>query len=358
MKSIFNDNKSIILRADVSIREGIQILDSSPTKILLIVNDQNRFLGTVTDGDVRRGILRGLALTNTVKEIMNSSPIVARKGESLQKYKKNLEKKNISLLPMVDQNCEICDLFYLEKGESDLRENAVLILAGGLGTRLGELTKNTPKSLLPIGDTPIIEIAIQNLVRFGFQKFFVSINYKGEMIRDALGTGDRFKCEIQYLEEKERLGTAGPIGLLQKKVDQPFLVMNGDIVTKIDFDSLFKFHRQHGEMASMCVKEYDMQVPFGVVELDNNKVLSISEKPVHKFFVSAGINVFNPEVIDLVPPNNYFDMPSLFELLLGQEKKGVRAFPIVEYWLDIGRHTDFEKAQIEFPQGKNSGPKS
>lgn len=348
MKSIFVENRRIIQLDSIPISEGIRTLDQSPIKLLLIVNSDRRFVGTVTDGDVRRGILKGVSLQLGLSAIMNRDPIVAKVGDALTKYQKTMRKKKIFLLPVVNAQKELVDLFLLNDSNVDnLKENPVMILAGGLGTRLGELTKQTPKSLLPVGNASVIEIAIQNLISHGFRKFYISINYKAEMIRDFLGSGDRWGCDIQYLQEDERLGTAGPISLLRGRVDQPFLVMNGDIVTKIDFDSLLQFHINHGDAATMCVKEYDMQVPYGVVQLNENKVVQINEKPVQKFFVSAGIYMFDPTVIKYVPEKTYFDMPKLFELLI-QNSKGVSAFPVMEYWLDIGRFSDLEKAQMEF----------
>lgn len=348
MKSVFAENKESLFLAELPINDAVRALDESPIKFLIIINKNGELVGTVTDGDIRRGILKGIPLQSAVSQVMNGSPIVAQEKESPKKYFRALRKIPSSLLPVVNEKKQVIDLLLIDsESSSGIKENPVLILAGGLGTRLGDLTKQTPKSLLPIGDTPIIEMAIQNLVRYGFQRFFISVNYKADMIRESLGNGDRLKCEIQYLQEEDRLGTAGPLSLLDGKVNQPFLVMNGDIVTKIDFDSLFQFHAEHKEMATMCVKEYDMQVPFGVVQLDDNRVTDINEKPVHKFFVSAGINVMNPEAIALVPKKTYFDMPTLFDLIL-KKNKGVRAFPIMEYWLDVGRHTDLEKAQTDF----------
>jgi dTDP-glucose pyrophosphorylase/CBS domain-containing protein len=349
-KSIYSQNAEILLNESSSITDAIRILDRSAIKFLLIINSQQKLLGTITDGDVRRGLLKGLKLQSSVTEIMNRKPIVAQGQDDLTKKAKLIKKLNQALLPVVpivNEHQELVDLILLDTEGSSLKDNPVLILAGGLGTRLGELTKNTPKPLLPVGETPIIEIAIQNLIKYGFQKFYVSINYKGEMIKESLGNGDRWNCEISYLEEKERLGTAGPISLLNGKVTHPFLVINGDIITKIDFESLFRFHHSHQELATLCVKEYDMQVPFGVVQLKDNKVTNIEEKPVHSFFVSAGIYAFNPEVIPLVPPQTQFDMPQLFQAIMA-EKKGVRAFPIMEYWIDVGRHSDLQKAQSDF----------
>lgn len=349
MKSIFAQNQDIVIVKSTPISVAIRALDSSSIKFLLVVDEDKNLAGTVTDGDVRRGILKGVALNSSIENIMNPNPVVATVGENPGKYSRALKKKNVFLLPVVDQNKKLVDLLHhdnLSNGNNS-RDNPVLILAGGLGTRLGELTKDKPKSLMPIGNTPLIELTIQNLMRYGFHKFYVSLNYKADMIRESLGDGSRWKCDIQYLQEEERLGTAGPISMLQNKIDLPFLVMNGDIVTKIDFDSLFHFHATHKEMATMCVKEYDMQVPFGVVQLEENKVTQIHEKPVHKFFVSAGIYVFDPKVIKFVPEKTYFDMPNLFDHLL-KNKFGVNAFPIMEYWIDIGRYNDLEKAQKEF----------
>ncbi|MCO5141934.1 MAG: nucleotidyltransferase family protein [Oligoflexia bacterium] len=349
MKSIFLQNKEIVQDTNTTLTEAIEALGTSPIKLLLITNDRNQLVGTVTDGDIRRGLLNGIKPHQAVADIMNMSPIVAKENEDPSNYLKLLKKKNPTLIPaipVVNDKQELVDILLIERNTDHLRENPVLILAGGLGSRLGDLTKQTPKPLIPIGETPIIEMIIQNLVKFGFRKFFISLNYLGEQIKNSLGHGQKWNCEIQYLEEKIKLGTAGPLSLLEGLVHKPILVINGDIITKVDFDSLLEFHNSHKDAATMCVKEYDMQVPFGVVQLKDSKVINIDEKPVHSFFVNAGINVFDPHVISLVPKNVCFDMPQLFDKLL-QSNKGVRAFPMMEYWIDVGRQSDLQKAKSD-----------
>jgi NDP-sugar pyrophosphorylase family protein len=220
-------------------------------------------------------------------------------------------------------------------------------MAGGLGKRLGSLTQSCPKPLLKIGGTPILEIIVNRLAEQGFRKLFISVNYRGEMIEDHFGDGARWTADIQYLREPERLGTAGALSLLPERPPQPFVVMNGDLLTKLNLKHLLDFHREHRAKATMCVREYQFQVPFGVVQADEHRLLGIDEKPTHRFLVNAGIYALDPDVLDLVPKNQMFDMPHLFEKLVATGHETM-AFPIREYWMDIGRMDDLEQAASEY----------
>lgn len=342
--------KDVLISPDTTILKAIEIIDASSLQIVLVVNEKGQLLGTVTDGDVRRAILRGITLDMPVRDIMFQSPTVAGSHETRDAIVAKMKAKQLRQIPLVDQNgCVIGldiwdDLIVVPE-----RDNIVVLMAGGLGSRLGELTKDCPKPLLRVGDKPVLETILENCKEYGFSRYYISVNYKAGMVKEYFGDGSRWGVDIRYIEENKRLGTAGALGLLPEIPASPLLVMNADVLTKINFKHLMEFHEEHQSIATMCVREYEFQVPFGVVQVDDHRLTDILEKPVHRLFVNAGIYVLDPEAIDLVPRNDYFDMPFLFEALL-QKKKEVTAFPIREYWLDIGRMDDLEKAKGEYSE--------
>jgi NDP-sugar pyrophosphorylase family protein len=220
-------------------------------------------------------------------------------------------------------------------------------MAGGLGNRLRPLTEDVPKPLLKVGRKPLLETILETFRSHEFRNFYISVNYKAEMIKAHFGDGEKWKCTIRYLEENDRLGTAGALGLIPETPTQPLLIMNGDVLTNVDFSSLLSFHGEHQAKATMCVREFDFQVPYGVVNIDEHRITGIVEKPVHSFFVNAGIYVIDPELLSFVPKSGSFDMPDLFASALD---KGMptAAFPIREYWTDIGRIDDFHRANGDY----------
>jgi len=337
--------KNVLVSPDSSIRETIHILDKGALRIALVVDISNRLIGTVSDGDIRRGILKGIDLDNKVSQVMNTSPLVSTKFESRENISLLMRQKQIHQIPLVDEEgfligLELIDSFITEP----LRDNWVVLMAGGLGTRLKPLTADMPKPLLVVGSRPILETILNNFISCGFSQFFISVNYKSEMIEDYFGDGSKWGVIIRYLREDIKLGTAGALDLLPDKPTAPLLVMNGDVLTKINLQQLLDFHTEHNACATMCVREYDFQVPYGVVKINDHRIVSIEEKPIQRFFVNAGIYVLEPEAIEMIPHNTFFDMPSLFDKLIALDK-ATSVFPIREYWLDIGRMEDFERAQ-------------
>lgn len=336
--------KTILISPAATIREAVQTIDSGSLQIALVVDADERLLGTVSDGDVRRAILHGVNLDSPVSEIMNRNPTVATPDDDRNTILAMLQAKELRRIPIVDGNGRVIRLESLDElVRHPPRENAVVLLAGGLGTRLRPLTNDTPKPMLSVGGKPLLETIILNFIEYGFRRFYVAVNYKAEIVENYFGDGSKWNVHISYIREDEKLGTAGPLGLLPARPEQAIVVMNGDLLTKIDFDLLMNFHASHGARATMCVRNYDFQVPYGVVKLDSHRLLAIEEKPVQRFFVNAGIYVFEPEVLDLVPPNEYLDMPTLFEGLI-QKNMEAAVFPIREYWLDIGHQSDLERA--------------
>ena len=344
------DWKNTLVSPDTSIREAIRIIDQGALKIALVVDEGSRLVGTVSDGDIRRGILKGCELENPVQQIMNTIPSVAGKNDGREKILSLMRQKQIYQIPLVDGDGFLVGLEVIDTILAPpRRENLVILMAGGLGTRLKHLTANIPKPMLKVGDKPILETIIVNFIERGFNRFLISVNYKSEMIESHFGDGSQWGVQIDYLREDKRLGTAGALSLMSEKPVAPVLVMNGDVLTKVNFQQLLEFHTEHKAAATMCVRDYDYQVPFGVVKLDQHRILSIEEKPVQRFFVNAGIYVLEPKVLEMIPHDTHLDMPSLFELLIIKEMETV-VFPIREYWLDIGRIDDFERANGEYSE--------
>jgi NDP-sugar pyrophosphorylase family protein len=220
-------------------------------------------------------------------------------------------------------------------------------MAGGLGTRLRPLTEDIPKPLLPVGDKPILETIIEQFISFGFNNFIITVNYKADKIRDYFGNGEKYNANITYIEEEKRLGTAGALSLIDKKIDEPFFLMNADLLTKLNFDSMLRYHLNKDNTLTIASREYKYEVPYGVLEVENEKVTSLEEKPDHKFFVSAGAYILNPELLTRIPKNEYYDITELIDFLLS-ENGDVGTFPIHEYWLDIGQHEDYKQAKDEY----------
>lgn len=343
------DWKKVVIQSDATIRDTIKLIDESAIQIALVAGTDGRLLGTVTDGDVRRGILKGIALDEPVERIMNPNPTVMRGFEARDAVLAVMKNKGIHQIPIVDPDGLLLGLELIDeivRGRE--RDNAVVLMAGGLGSRLRPLTDDCPKPLLKVGNKPILETIIENFMEYGFRRFYITINYKAEMIEKHFGDGSKWGVEINYIRESERMGTAGSLAAFSGKFGNAVFVMNGDLLTRVNFSQLLSFHLEHRAKATMCVREYDFQVPYGVVKIDKGSLIDIEEKPVHRFFVSAGIYVLEPEILELIPSGGYLDMPALFKLLL-DKKMQAAVFPIREYWLDIGRQGDFDRANGEFP---------
>lgn len=344
------DCREILMPPNTPIIKAIEIIDSSSLQIGLIVDQDQHLLGTITDGDIRRGILRGVSLETSVQEIMNRNPVSYSVSDKRETVLNTMKRLMIHQIPITDAADKVIGIETLDEIiQLDSRDNLVVLMAGGMGSRLQPLTNVCPKPLLKVGGKPILENIIEGYREYGFKKFSISINYMGRMIQDYFADGSQWGVEIEYVCEEKSMGTAGALGLLPNKPDQPFFVMNGDLLTKVNYQSLLDFHKQNNAAATMCVREYTLQVPYGVVAIDGNRLRGIDEKPEQRFFVNAGIYVFNPDVLELISDDNPLDMPALFDQLV-ERQMPVNVFPIREYWLDIGQATDFERANVEFSQ--------
>lgn len=341
------DWKQIVVKPTQTLIDVMQIIDQSSLQFAIVVNDEAKLLGTVTDGDIRRALLRGKKLQVEIHEVMNTQPITAKSKESNSYYFMLLRVKNLKQLPIVDENNYLVNVLF--KDYQVEKENPVVLMVGGLGTRLRPLTDHIPKPMLKVGGKPILETIIEGFKQYGYTNFILSVNYKKEVIQNYFHDGAALGVNITYVEEAKRMGTAGALSLLQEKPTKPFFVMNGDLLTQVNFDQLMEFHKEHNSMATMCVREYEYQVPYGVIEIEGSNLVAIQEKPIHKSYVNAGIYVLSPQIFDYIPTDEFYDMPTLFEKLI-EKQQPTSVFPIREYWLDIGRMDDFEKANVEFKE--------
>lgn len=332
-----------------TIKQALEIINSEALRVAVVVDKENKLLGMITDGDIRRGLLSELTLSDSVSKIMNSNPFTARQSISKEELVELMEKKEILSVPMLDCEGRIVGLETLHSVLSkEIYLNPVFIMAGGFGTRLRPLTDNCPKPMLKVGDKPILETVIKSFIKAGFSNFYISTHYMPEQIHQHFGDGSDFGVSISYVHEDTPLGTGGALGLLPEDLprDLPLIMINGDVLTKVDFQRLLNFHMENDADATMCVREYDYQIPYGVINGDGNQITSMVEKPIQRFFVNAGIYVVSPRVIQSVEKNQKIDMPTLLEQHM-EERQKVLMFPIHEYWLDIGRMDDFNRAQTD-----------
>lgn len=338
--------QKIRLSASDSLRRAIEVIDQGAKQIALVLDDDERLIGTVTDGDIRRGILRYLSLEAPVSDVMNATPRSLAAGYSRAEALQLLGSAQVLQVPIVDTAGKLVGLETLTDLLKRPRlENPVFLMAGGFGTRLRPLTDSCPKPMLKVGGKPMLEHILQDLIDYGFYRFYISVHYLREQVIDHFKDGSRFGVSIQYIHEDSPLGTAGCLGLLPRDaVQRPLIVVNGDIMTRVNYEALLQDHDRHTPAATVCTRQYDFQVPYGVIEHEDQRITNITEKPVQHFFVSAGIYVLAPQVVHSMTADTRVDMPDLLksEITAGHS---VRMFPVHEYWLDIGRMNDFELAQ-------------
>ena len=340
----------IKLDVKASIRQAMKAIDNGGFHMALVVDDTDYLLGVVTDGDVRRALLNNLGLDDVIETIVSRNPICITLGDTHDELVQKAIHKKIYQFPVVDADGKLIGIKDIEELVCPkIKPNKVVLMVGGLGTRLRPLTENIPKPMLNVGGKPILETIVNKFVENGFVNIVMCVNYKSNIIREYFKDGQEFGANIEYISEPERMGTAGALSLLAESPTEPFFVMNGDLLTNVNFERLLDFHDHNKAVATMCVREYDFQVPYGVVNLNGEEILSIEEKPVHKFFVSAGIYLLSPVALKLIPSGQFYDMPTLFEDIIRNKGRAV-SFPIREYWLDIGRIEEYERANIEYSE--------
>jgi len=353
------DVSRLFVEPSESINNAIACIDrSGRISLALVVDKRGRLINTVSDGDVRRGILAGLGLNEPVSRLFEikartpyPEPVTARAGSDPATLLQILQERRVRQLPLVDRGGKVVDIVTISDfqrlAESPFR---AVVMAGGLGTRLRPLTESTPKPMLPVGGRPVLEHIVQQLRDVGVRRIHVSTNYQADKIIQHFGGGESFGVEIKYVCEHEPLGTGGALGLLDKPT-MPVLVINGDILTQVDFRAMYAFHEDQKAHMTVAVRRYDMQVPYGVVECSGVKIRALREKPQLSFFVNAGIYLLEPSVFDLIPANQHLNMTDLVSLLM-KTKRTVVSYPICEYWLDIGQHDDYRQAQEDALVGK------
>lgn len=336
----------LILNKNDSVRNALEKLESCKEKIVLVVNEQGQLCATVTDGDIRRGLLKGHNLDASIECLMNDKPVVAQEGESLDPYIEEMKKSLYRQLPIVDSNGRPQKLIcFNELAQNESTENFAVIMAGGLGQRLRPFTEFIPKPMLEIDGQPMLHRLINKLKSHDITNIFVSINYRKEVIQDYFENGEKFGVKIQYIDEYERMGTAGALGLLPVTPTKPFIVLNADLVTKVNFRALLDFHKEHNSIATVCVRRHHIEVPFGVVNVsEQGSFTKITEKPTYEYLINAGIYAFDPAVLSLIKKGKPLEMPSLLQELM---KTGydVKAFIAFEQWIDVGCERDMESAR-------------
>lgn len=344
----------VCLRPEENIKAAIKCIDASGGEIALVVDELRRLVGSVTDGDVRRALLRSVELDAPVSQIMNVNPRIVLKGATAAEASALMRMASITQVPVVDANGVLVDIFF----ERDINrqheaKHQVVIMAGGMGSRLRPITENLPKPMIELGGRPILETIIKRFESQGFQNVVLCVNYRADMIMEHFGDGSKFGVEISYVHEEKRMGTAGALSLLPTVPDKPIIVTNGDVLTTMDYAKLLDFHYTHNAQATMCLNVFKYQLPYGAVEVNGHRIVKITEKPVQQFLVNAGVYVINPEALELIPSGTFFDMPSLFDKISGESRA---AFPLHEYWLDIGQLPDLERAKNDFSAffGENS----
>lgn len=344
------DPAAMLISGNATALQAMQVIDTQPAKIALVIDDNRKLIGSVVDGDIRRALLRGQTLQTPVRDMMHKSPYTLPVTASRQAILETMRTLEIKQIPLLKQDGSIAGIAVhdvLVGIQHSPRPNRVVIMAGGKGKRLMPITSDMPKPMVPVGGKPILEWIIMRFTHYGFTNFTLAINYLGHMIEDYFGNGSAFGCHIEYVKEKEFLGTAGALSLLPKKEKHPLMVMNGDILSAIDFAEMMDYHEQGDFAASVCARVHRVEVPYGVIHMENGCMQTIIEKPVYDNIISAGIYVLSPEAVEAIPHNAVTDMPSLLLSLVNTGKR-VGVFSLEDEWVDVGRHDDLERAQRSF----------
>jgi dTDP-glucose pyrophosphorylase len=330
----------------------MRIIDSGAAQIALVVDEQQRLLGTLTDGDIRRGLLNGASLKTPVDQLMSRQFRTVRSSENHAGVLEMMRREVLRQIPVLDEEGRVVQLLLLHELMSPRQlSNAVVIMAGGKGTRLRPHTEHCPKPMLPVGDQPILEILLEQCIASGFRHFYLAVNYLKEQIIDHFADGCRWGVSIEYLVENVPLGTAGSLQLLPDGLREPFLVLNGDVLTRLNPSHLLHFHREHQAQATLCVREHEFTVPFGVVRANGVELAGFEEKPTYRHMVNAGIYVIDPQLIPLLLPNQATDMPSLLQSAQ-QAGHRIAVCPIHEYWIDVGRPETLEQGRATWRNSK------
>jgi dTDP-glucose pyrophosphorylase len=346
------DLEHVCISPQATLREVIACIDRSGSGIALVVDNERKLISTITPGDIRRAIYAGHSKDEAVndwrlyKGTDYKRPTTAPVGTNRAALLRLMQEQYVRQLPLVDQRGRVVDLVLMRDfGDVDILPVTAVIMAGGFGTRLRPLTEHAPKPMLPIANRPLLEWIIEGLRDAGIRKIIVTTYYMADIIRDHLKDGSEFGVEITYIHEEKLSGTAGALALVDDW-NQYLLVINGDILTRVDFRSMFDYHQEHHADLSVALREYHLQIPYGVIEMDERRVAAIKEKPTQNFYVNAGIYILSPSVQPYMTPGEFLDMPELIKRMMADQRT-VTGFPIHEYWLDIGQLEQYEQAQTD-----------
>ncbi len=347
--------QKVLVAPDMPIVEVIRLIDIEGTQFAIVVGADGELVGAVTDGDVRRGILRGVPLDARVEEIMHRQPFTVRETEGVEAAFDVMRAEHLRQIPIVDERNRVTRVVSIDDFFQPQAVSApVVIMAGGRGRRMKSLTRETPKPMLPVAERPVLDHILHALSEQGFKNVFLAVNYLADIIEAHVGDGAELGMQLRYLREEEPMGTCGALKLLPSRPEESFLVLNGDLITQIDYRHLLAFHAQTGAIATVCVREYMSEIPFGVVGIEGERMTRIEEKPTHRCMVNAGMYALEPAALDLLPKDGPMDMTDLLQLVLDKSLP-CAAFPVHEYWRDIGRPADLLTATEELGSGDSSG---
>ena len=337
--------EKIFVTTKTTIKETLQVIEKGQKKIAIVVDNNKKFLGVINDGDIRRALISKYTLTDKIENIFQVNCKFSFEDVPESEIKKICEDFDIDSIPILNQEKKVCDI-YNSKQKAHI-QNHVVFMVGGLGSRLQPLTNDTPKPMLKINRKPILQIVLEKFIKEGFVNFCMCVGYLHEEIQSFFGDGAKFGVNIEYVIETKRMGTAGALSFLRGKHKLPFFVMNGDILTQESFKDILEFHSRKKSKATMCVSEYDFTVPYGVVNIIDECIDSIEEKPVHTFYINSGIYIINPDCLEIIPTDEYYEMTTLFETLINN-KEPVSSYIIQDNWIDIGSHSDFKTAKLTY----------
>lgn len=338
--------KRALLPNGATLQQAIRNLDETALQIVLVISEKGVLQGTVTDGDIRRGLLRGIDLQSPISEVMFHSPFVAPPEMEREMVLHLMRANKLLQLPVVDAEHRVVGLHLWDVVTAPVsRSNVMVIMAGGLGKRLLPYTEDCPKPMLSVAGKPMLEHIIERARSEGFSRFVLAVRYLGHIIEQHFGNGERWGIRIDYLREQAPLGTAGALGLLGSTPKLPLVVTNGDVLTDIRYGEMIDFHERHQAVATMAVRQHEWQHPFGVVRIQGVDIVGFEEKPVHRTHVNAGIYVLEPMALHVLENGEHCDMPVLFERLQAHGRRTI-AYPMHEPWLDVGRPDDLERARL------------
>ncbi len=348
--------RNAILPSSATIQMAIRNLDQVAIKIVLVASDTGKLEGTISDGDIRRGLLRGLDINSSITSIINRNALVVPPQMGRETVMQIMVANKIQQIPVVDEHRQVVGLHLWDQITTPpLRSNPMVIMAGGMGTRLRPHTEDCPKPLLPVAGKPMLEHIIERAKLEGFSHFVLAIHYLGHMIEDYFGKGERLQVRIDYLRERSPLGTAGALGLLSPRPEVPFVVTNGDVITDVRYGELLDFHIRYQAAATMAVRIHEWQHPFGVVQTEGVDIVGFEEKPIARSHINAGVYALDPEALAVLSEDDLCDMPTLFERLQARAMRTV-AYPMHEPWLDVGRPEDLRRAIAETPGDMKTDP--